>query len=180
MKKTIKISFSILCVLSLCMLTACKGKESKAEAPKADAPKAEAPKAEAPKAEAPKAEAPKADAPKADASKSAIFFVSPKASTKVKSPVKVVFGLSGKKVRPAGEDPSDKTSGHHHLIIDGASIPAGQVVPMDKTHIHFGKGQTETSVKLSSGKHTLTMQFADGAHMSYGKDWSSSIEIEVE
>ena len=175
MKNTIKISMSILCVLSICMLTACKGKTPKAEAPKAEAPKAEAPKAEAPKAEAPKAEAPKAEAPK-----SAIFFVSPKAKTKVKSPVKVVFGLSGKKIRPAGEDPSDKTSGHHHLIIDGASIPAGQVVPMDKTHIHFGKGQTETSVKLSSGKHTLTMQFADGAHISYGKDWSSTIEIEVE
>ena len=49
-----------------------------------------------------------------------------------------------------------------------------------RRNINFGKGQTETSVKLSSGKHTLTMQFADGAHMSYGKDWSSSIEIEVE
>jgi hypothetical protein len=170
MKNMIKFVISIVCILSICMFTACKGKTPKAEAPKAEAPKAEAPKAEAPKAEAPKAEAPKAE----------IFFISPKANTKVKSPVTVTFGLSGKTIRPAGEDPSDKASGHHHLIIDGASIPAGQVVPMDKTHLHFGEGQTETSVKLSSGKHTLTMQFADGAHMSYGKEWSTSIEIEVE
>ena len=52
-------------------------------------------------------------------------------------------------------------------------------MPTDDTHIHFGKGQTETELKLAPGKHTLTMQFADGAHRSYGPDLSSTISVTV-
>ena len=59
-------------------------------------------------------------------------------------------------------------TGHHHLIVDGKAVPKGSVVPADATHMHFGKGQTETTLKLPPGKHTLTLQFADGAHQSYG------------
>ena len=50
----------------------------------------------------------------------------------------------------------------------------------DKTHIHYGKGQTETTIELAKGKHTLTMQFANGAHLSYGKALSTTITVEVE
>ena len=53
------------------------------------------------------------------------------------------------------------------------------MVPADATHLHFGKGQTETMLKLTPGKHTLTLQFADGAHQSYGPDLSSTITVEV-
>ena len=82
-------------------------------------------------------------------------------------------------ISPAGQNMGDKTKGHHHLIIDGKSIPAGQIVPMNATHKHFGKGQTETTLTLTPGKHTLTMQFADSMHMSYGADMSATIEVEV-
>ena len=112
--------------------------------------------------------------------KKKVFFVSPKNGAKVKSPLKITFGLEGMGIRPAGQDLKDKTTGHHHLIIDGASIAEGQVVPMNETHKHFGKGQTETTVELSEGKHTLTMQFADGAHISYGASMSETIEVVVE
>lgn len=107
-----------------------------------------------------------------------IMFVSPQAGAKVKSPVKVEMGLEGMTVLPAGE--MKENSGHHHLIIDGKPIPTGDVVPKDETHIHFGKGQTSTEVPLKPGKHSLTLQFADGAHKSYGPDLSSTIEIDVE
>ncbi len=50
---------------------------------------------------------------------------------------------------------------------------------MDETHIHFGKGQKETTITLSPGKHTLTLQFADGAHISYGKEMSKKISVNV-
>jgi hypothetical protein len=39
--------------------------------------------------------------------------------------------------------------------------------------------QTETDVTLTPGKHTLTLQFADFAHKSYGEKWSQTIEVEV-
>ena len=53
-------------------------------------------------------------------------------------------------------------------------------VPADSTSIHYGKGQIETELTLSPGKHTLTMQFADGFHQSYGEEWSATIEVIVQ
>ena len=96
----------------------------------------------------------------------------------VSSPVKVEFLVYGKTIRPAGEDVDG--TGHHHIIIDGGSIQAGTVVPANDTHIHFGKGQTETTLELSPGKHTLTLQFADYAHRSFGSKWSKTITVNVE
>ena len=115
----------------------------------------------------------------AHANDAKIYFISPKDGETVTSPVHIKFGIKGMKVRPAGEDANDKTSGHHHLIIDGETVPEHQVVSSDATHLHYGKGQTETVVKLLPGKHKLTLQFADGAHRSYGPEMSSTIEITV-
>ncbi|MFK0375285.1 DUF4399 domain-containing protein [Pandoraea sp. NPDC090278] len=106
-----------------------------------------------------------------------VFFVAPADGATVSNPVKVQFGVEGMTIKPAGE--ISPNTGHHHLIIDGDSIPAGQVVPTDDSHLHFGKGQTETSVNLTPGDHTLTMQFADGAHRSYGPAMSQTIKVRV-
>ena len=95
----------------------------------------------------------------------------------VSSPFKVRFGVSGMSVAPAGEVVAD--SGHHHLIIDGGPVPAGEVVPATPTSLHFGKAQTETELTLPPGKHTLTAQFANGAHQSYGPAMSQTITITV-
>jgi hypothetical protein len=91
----------------------------------------------------------------------------------------VQFALVGLKVRPAGEDSEDRTSGHHHLIIDGGPVAAGTVIPDDATHVHYGKGQTEATITLPPGKHTLTLQFADGAHRSYGPSWAATVAVNV-
>ncbi|MCA9539917.1 MAG: DUF4399 domain-containing protein [Myxococcales bacterium] len=109
-----------------------------------------------------------------------VSFVEPADGAKVTSPFKVGFGLEGLTVRPAMEDAKDKTSGHHHIVVDGQPVPLGQVVPTDDTHIHFGKGQTEAELTLPAGKHTLTLQLADGAHRSYGAALSATITVEVE
>lgn len=109
-----------------------------------------------------------------------VSFIAPKNGDKLSPTFKVKFGLVGMKLRPAGEDVKDKTSGHHHLIIDGDFITEGKVIPTDATHLHFGKGQTETEVTLAKGKHKLTLQLADGAHLSYGKKLSATIEVVVE
>jgi len=108
-----------------------------------------------------------------------VFFVEPKNGDTVSSPVHIVFGLKGMKLLPAGKDVKDKTSGHHHVIVDEAPVRAGDAVPMDEKHFHFGKGQTEADLKLPPEKHKLTLQFADGAHFSYGESLSSTIEVTV-
>ncbi|ANC46055.1 rod shape-determining protein RodA [Pandoraea pnomenusa] len=106
-----------------------------------------------------------------------VFFVAPADGAVVSNPVVVKFGVEGMTVKPAGEVVAN--TGHHHLIIDGDPIPAGQVVPADDSHLHFGKGQTETTVNLTPGDHALTMQFADGAHRSYGPAMSQTIKVHV-
>lgn len=108
-----------------------------------------------------------------------VDFLSPKNGDKVKNPVTVKMNVNGLKVRPAGEDPNDKNSGHHHLLIDMDSIPEGQPIPSDEKHLHYGKAQTETTVKLPAGEHKLTLQFADGAHRSYGPKMSKTIKVIV-
>jgi len=107
-----------------------------------------------------------------------VFFVAPKDGAKVKSPLKVVMGVEGMKVKPAGT--MESGTGHHHIIINGKGLPQGTVVPADANNLHFGKGQTETELKLKPGKHTLTLQFADGKHASYGPALSKSITVTVE
>jgi len=106
-----------------------------------------------------------------------VDFVEPKNGATVTSPFKVVFGVKGMAVLPAGDMTSN--TGHHHLLINAENIPNGVVIPMDDTHKHFGKGQTETEVSLPPGKYKLTMQFGNGAHQSYGPQLSKSIDVVV-
>jgi hypothetical protein len=146
-------------VVLLAALVACGGAETPAPEP-APAPKAEAP---APAPEAPKAR---------------VFFSEPADGAKVKSPVKLVFGVEGMEVKPAGE--LVENTGHHHVIIGPAGIAEGQMVPKDEKHIHFGAGQTEAEIELPPGDHKLTMQFADGNHMSYGEVMAATITVTVE
>ncbi len=109
-----------------------------------------------------------------------VFFIEPAEGAKVKSPVKMKFGIEGMTVRPAGEAPLDKTSGHHHIIVDGKALPVGEAVGKGAKSIHYGKGQTEAELVLEKDKHTLTMQLADGVHRSYGPGLSATITVEVE
>jgi hypothetical protein len=107
-----------------------------------------------------------------------VFFVNLEDGAVVSSPVKVEMGSEGIKVQPAGE--IVEGTGHHHIIINEGPSPYGVVVGADDTHIHFGKGQEETELELAPGKYTLTLQFADGFHRSYGDSMSSTITIEVQ
>jgi uncharacterized protein involved in high-affinity Fe2+ transport len=107
-----------------------------------------------------------------------VFFVNLKDGDVVASPFKVQFGVNGMTVEPAGYVNKDK--GHHHLLIGHEAMTKGEIIEMnDSTRLHFGKGQTETELKLAPGKYKLTLQFADGFHQSYGPQMSKSINIEV-
>ena len=95
-----------------------------------------------------------------------VYIVSPANGETVSNPVKIVFGLDGMGVAPAGIDYPD--SGHHHLLID-AELPEnmGLPIPSDDNHRHFGKGQTEITLELSPGTHTLQLVFADMNHVPH-------------
>ena len=109
-----------------------------------------------------------------------VFFVEPADGATVTQEFKVVMGVEGMQVKPLGDMNPD--TGHHHLLINAADVPEGEIVPVDKPeqYKHFGKGQTETSVKLAPGKYKLTLQFADGAHRSYGERMRKTISVTVQ
>ena len=95
----------------------------------------------------------------------------------VTSPVHFRFGVDGMTIAPAGD--LTQGTGHHHIIVDGGPIEKGTPVPADATHIHYGGGQIEGTLTLEPGQHTITLQLADGSHVSYGEAWSNTITINV-
>lgn len=106
-----------------------------------------------------------------------VFFENLKDGQVIPGDYVVKFGLKGMKVHPAGE--VKEHTGHHHIIINGGPIVEDQIVPATETSIHFGKGQTETKLDLKPGKYTLTLQFADGIHKSYGEKLSATVNVTV-
>lgn len=93
------------------------------------------------------------------------YFIAPKDGETVSSPVTVRFGLKGMGVAPAGV--AFDGAGHHHLIID-ANLPSLDApIPADANHVHFGKGQTETTIELKPGKHTLQLLLGDQLHVPH-------------
>lgn len=113
----------------------------------------------------------------AQAQAPSVSFIEPKDGATVTSPFRVKFAVVGMEVQPAGAVVPN--AGHHHLLINRDGLVKGQPIPFDDNHLHFGKGQTETEVKLPPGQYKLTMQFADGAHQSYGAALSKSITVTV-
>ncbi len=95
-----------------------------------------------------------------------VYIISPVDGEVVNSPVTVKFGLKGMGVAPAGIDKPN--TGHHHLLIDVTDGPAlDKPLPVDANHKHFGGGQTEATVELSPGKHTLQLIMGDRNHIPH-------------
>jgi Domain of unknown function (DUF4399) len=96
-----------------------------------------------------------------------VYFIAPQNGAKLHSPVTIKFGLKGMGIAPAGIK-FDNT-GHHHLLIDTDVSELKLDAPMPATDkiVHFGKGQTETTLTLTPGKHTLQLVFADYLHQSF-------------
>ena len=75
------------------------------------------------------------------------------------------FGLVNMGVAPAGIDKAN--TGHHHLLIDAKLPPLDEPIPNDFNHLHFGAGQTEATVTLSPGRHTLQLLLGDANHVPH-------------
>lgn len=93
----------------------------------------------------------------------------------------VVFGLSGMEVAPAGSETMH--SGHHHLFIDRPPFGEGENgaeeleygLPADDHHMHFGGGQTEVTLDLAPGPHTLQLVLGDANHVPHTPPVSSGV-----
>ena len=99
----------------------------------------------------------------------------------VSGPVKVVFGLSGMGVAPAGTE--KENTGHHHILLNRAPLGEAEAdedtiaygIPADDNHIHFGGGQTETTLDLPAGTHTLQLVLGDLNHVPHNPVVASGV-----
>jgi Domain of unknown function (DUF4399) len=94
-----------------------------------------------------------------------VYIISPTDGATVTNPVTVRFGLKGMGVAPAGVE--FENTGHHHLIIDADLPDPSKPIPADAGHLHFSKGQTEATIELKPGKHTLQLVLGDYEHVPH-------------
>jgi len=104
-----------------------------------------------------------------------VFIISPVNGATVASPLEIKFGVSGVAIAPAGG--VLENSGHHHLLVDMGLADLTQPIPSDEHHLHFGKGQTETSIELAPGQHTLQLVLGDGAHVPHDPPIMSDLVV---
>lgn len=102
-----------------------------------------------------------------------VFFIEPTNGATVSSPLAVKFGISGMTLSPAGTPAAH--AGHHHLLVDKKLADPMSPIPADDHHKHFGKAQTETSVTLTPGQHTLQLVLGDHNHIPHNPPVASDV-----
>jgi hypothetical protein len=107
-----------------------------------------------------------------------VFFTNLKEGQEVKSPLHVEMGVTALSVDTANGK-LKMASGHHHILVDIDSIPTKEVIRKDSVHLHFGNAQTSAEITLPPGKHSLTLQFADALHRSYGSRLTNKVTVNV-
>jgi hypothetical protein len=89
------------------------------------------------------------------------------------------MAAEGLSVEPASEVVTEGV-GHMHILVDTDFIPAGEVIPKDEQHLHFGDAALETELELQPGEYTLRLQMANGAHVALeGEQYRDEIKIMV-
>ena len=108
-----------------------------------------------------------------------VYIISPHDGDVVDTTFTVRFGLKGMGIAPAGV--MLENTGHHHLLIDLDQEPDFTKPLPANDHIrHFGGGQTETTLTLKPGKHTLQLVMGNYAHVPHDNPViSKKITIEV-
>ncbi|MCZ6805043.1 MAG: DUF4399 domain-containing protein [Proteobacteria bacterium] len=97
-----------------------------------------------------------------------LYIIEPIDGATVSKTFKVIFGLSGMGVAPAGTN--IENTGHHHILIDMDNPPdLTKPLPASDQIRHFGGGQTETKLTLNHGEHTLQILLGNYAHIPHDK-----------
>jgi Domain of unknown function (DUF4399) len=110
-----------------------------------------------------------------------VYFVNIQDGATVTSPVKIVMGLTGMGVAPAGVEKAN--TGHHHILIDrpaigkakGGAAEFQENIIADDNHRHFGNGQTEMMLELKAGTHTLQLVLGDHNHIPHNPPIASPV-----
>ena len=93
-----------------------------------------------------------------------VYFINIKDGQTLKSPFLIQFGLTSEMgIAPALADWPD--TGHFHLIID-SPVP-NKDTSISNNHIHMHMGQTETTLKLTTGIHTMQIVLGDYSHIMH-------------
>lgn len=109
-----------------------------------------------------------------------VMIVEPKDGDKVPRKFTAKFAVEGMKVaKPTTTGDAPVGDGNFILIVDGTPVQKGQQVPKTENFHHLIEGQSEIQLELEKGEHTLTVQFADGNHSSYGDIMSQTITVKV-
>ena len=96
----------------------------------------------------------------------AVYIIAPADGATVSETLIVRFGLRGMGVAPAGVERAG--TGHHHLLIDMRELPPMDApLPASERLRHFGGGQTEVTLTLPPGEHTLQLVLADHTHIPH-------------
>ncbi|MEL6480042.1 MAG: DUF4399 domain-containing protein [Pseudomonadota bacterium] len=110
-----------------------------------------------------------------------VYFIGLEDGATVSNPVTLRFGAKGIGIAPAGIE--KENTGHHHLIINEA-IEGDELelsIPADEQHVHFGGGQTEVTLELPAGTHTIQLVMADHNHIPHNPPvMSDRLTITVE
>jgi len=121
-----------------------------------------------------------------------VFIVSPADGATVDKTFTVKFGIEGMGLKPAGDQTPH--TGHHHLLVDVDKAPAADQplptslmpannapLPAGPQVLHFGKAQTEATITLTPGKHTLQLILGDMYHVPFKPSVESQkITVNVE
>ncbi len=108
-----------------------------------------------------------------------LFFVEPLAGATVPITFTINMSATGLIIEPAGE--VHEGAGHLHILVDTDFIPAGEAIPKDEEHLHYGNGQITATLALTPGQHTLRLQFANGAHIALeGEQYRDTIQLNVQ
>lgn len=107
-----------------------------------------------------------------------LYFTDLKDGQNVPAKLTIHFGLKNMGVAPAGSDRPN--SGHHHVLVDTDLPPLDQPIPNDFNHLHFGAGQTQATIDLKPGEHTLQLLFGDKDHIPHNPPlFSEKIKVRV-
>jgi hypothetical protein len=104
---------------------------------------------------------------------SRVFFTNINDGETLDSPVTVQWAAENFTIEPAGEVRAG--AGHLHIMVDADCVAAGQIVPADDNHLHYGKAQTEATLELTPGEHTLCLQAADGVHTALAGEGTTQV-----
>ncbi|MEL7133825.1 MAG: DUF4399 domain-containing protein [Pseudomonadota bacterium] len=110
-----------------------------------------------------------------------VYFVNLSDGDTVSSPVTVVFGLEGMGIAPAGTE--KENTGHHHILLNRPPLGEGPDgadefkfgLPADDNHIHFGGGQTQVTLDLPPGEHTMQLVLGDLNHVPHANPVTSDV-----